>query len=151
MKKEISVLLFEDHPKDSENETLPREIEDAASNVGGRANVFTVLTIGELSYLVRNNSFDVIVLDIMAECPDLFWDEGRKEPVSPHEAGIAILALIRMGRYGQTNKDATIYIRTARGERKIRKTVMRAGANGYFRAGADDDILVGRIVEKISS
>jgi len=140
----LSVLFFDDYPQASENRLFRADLLEALDCYD--ATVDTAKTVADFESKMIQTQYDVVILDIMAKAPKSLAEE---ESVSDSRTGLALLERCRRGTYGNRYKEAMIYIRTARGERHIRKRAMRAGATGYFIIGDDDESVVPTIAEHV--
>lgn len=134
------ILHFEDYPEDTENVLFRSRFSRAfsARDVG----LVQEKTVRGFLDQISRAAFDGIILDIMAESPDplIAMDSGQTVPSSL--TGMELLTRIRAGTYGSKNKLAPVYMRTARGETRIRELCLEKGATEYFQAGTDDTKLI---------
>lgn len=108
---------------------------------GTDVDVVEERTIPSLERSLRTQRFVAIVLDIMAMMPDAPGMEAL--------AGLEVLRRSRAGQYGDINRDALVYIRSARGEPHVARRAFELGCKGFFRAGSDDDKLITVLKEQL--
>ncbi len=141
----LRILFFEDHPLTPANRLFRLRLRRSLGHV--EVHVTEASTVDGFERAVLKDSFEIIVLDIMARPPAGMTRSGTDDLVSAARTGVELLRRCRMGVYGERCSTLPVYIRTARGEFHIQQLCMREGASGYFQAGTQDTQLIQEIGE----
>jgi CheY-like chemotaxis protein len=135
------ILFFDDFPLSTENQIFTMQLRIALR--GTKVDVVVRATIRALERSLRAQMFIAIVLDIMAAMPD------APAPGMETRAGLEVLKRCRTGQYGEINRNAPVYIRSARGELHVKQEAAELGCRGYFHAGSDDEKLIAVIKDHV--
>lgn len=125
-------MFFDDFPLASENQIFLLNLHKAFRHTD--VEIDEAKTVPHLEQLLRTRAYAAIILDIIAAI--------RDAPELEALAGIVVLQRCRDGQYGALNQNATVYMRTARGELHVREIADKYRSKGYFRPGSDDDDLL---------
>jgi CheY-like chemotaxis protein len=133
------IVFFDDYPLESENQIFLFQLRRAFRD--SDLEIVDEKTIPRLETRLRTRQCAAIILDIMAALPDA--------PDMDALAGIEVLRRCREGNYGEMNRDAPVFMRTARAEPHVKQMAVRHQAAGYFLAGSDDEQLIEALRERL--
>jgi len=140
----MKILIFEDEYQDDVNVLLKMKLKYNFTNLKIRDPARVELFESILKY----NSFDAIILDIMSHELDL-KSINNGEIVPRNMIGIELLKRIRAGHYNTQDKNVPIIMRTARAtEPNIYNLCIKCGAN-YCLPPSEDDELIRILRDKI--
>lgn len=145
----LRILFFDDFPYESENRLLRLRLRRKLR--GFDVQVVEERTVHGFEDRVQRNTYEIVVLDIMARAPSGLTSTDTGRTVPDALTGVELLRRCRKGDYGEHYKFAPVYMRTARGEPQIRLLCEREGATAFFRAGGEDTQLIEKIAEDVET
>lgn len=132
-------MFFDDYPLEEENLIFSAQLRSTFR--GTDIELFEEKTIPHLEVSLKMRDYVAIILDVMSAFPEA--------PELGAMAGIEILKRCRAGYYGQSNSQALVFMRTARGELHVKELAFNLGCTDYFRVGSQDDKLLDTLVTRL--
>ena len=148
MTDQLSILIFDDEIYKSLGNSFVIELTYKLKPYHVRVDLG--LSINNFESYAKSNRYSVFILDIKSPVPHNWKSVVDGTKVNPSLAGVELLHRIKMGKYGENNKHAYIFMRTTRFEPWLRKDCLDAGANGYFAVGGQDLELIDAIKKSIN-